>query len=349
MLNSHIQGFLITFLLSLLVVPLVRRFCIKKGYVDLPNKRKVHKKPTPRLGGVAIWICTLLGFAIVLIINTDYPYSNGLSGIFAGGSLLFFLGLIDDLYELTPNFKLLLQIVAASLAFFLGVRIEILSNPFGDPITLGLLSYPLTIIWLVGITNAINFIDGLDGLAGGVITIIAITLGLVAIASNQPASALIAILLAGSIMGFLVFNFYPAKIFMGDSGSLFSGFVLAGLSVTGVVKSIAVSVLLPVLIFTVPIIDMSFSVFRRLLKGNNPMNADKEHLHHKLMKYGFSQNRTISVLYGLCVLGGAIATFMVDAHWTYLVLIMFVVVFMFSFSRLAKFRRYRELKEARQK
>ncbi len=349
MLDLNIQGFLITFLLALLVVPVIRRFCLRKGFVDLPNSRKVHKRPTPRLGGVAIWASTIVGFIILFLINPNLPEGNGLSGIFIGGTLMFLMGLIDDLYELTPEFKLFIQIGAATLAFLLGVRIEVLSNPFGDPVTLGLLSFPLTVLWLVGITNAVNFIDGLDGLAGGIVTIMAITLGIVAFHSNQPASALVAILLAGSIMGFLVFNFYPARIFMGDSGSLFSGFVLAGLSVTGVVKSIAVSVLLPVLIFTVPIIDMSLTVLRRVLKGNNPMSADNEHLHHKLLKSGLSQNRTLAVLYSLCIAGGAIATFIVEAHRTYLVLIVFILIFIASFSRLAKFRRYKELKEARQK
>lgn len=262
---------------------------------------------------------------------------------------MFLLGLIDDIFDLSPHIKLFAQLGIATITFLLGVRIEILSNPLGDPINLGLFSFPLTILWLVGIANAVNFIDGIDGLAGGVIMITAITLGLVAVYSNQPSSALIAFLLAGSVMGFLVFNFYPAKIFMGDSGSLFSGFILAGLSVTGVVKSVAVSILLPILIFTVPIIDMSFSVFRRISSGNNPMTADNEHIHHKLLKSGLSKNRTVGVLYILCIAGGSIATFLVNAHRIYLVLIVFILIFMASFSWLAKFRRYRELRGARQK
>ena len=150
-------------------------------------------------------------------------------------------------------------------------------------------------------------------------------------------------------MGFLIFNFYPAKIFMGDSGALFSGFMLAGLSVTGLVKSVAMSVLLPVLIFAVTIADLSFSVFRRILRGKNPMKADDNHIHHKLLKSGFSQNRTAAILYISCAAGGAIAAFMVGSHWIYLSL-MFVVLFvMIILSHMAKLRRYRELKEARQK
>lgn len=347
--NLNIQGFLISFLLAILIVPLISRFCLRKGFVDQPNRRKIHKKPTPRLGGVAIWLCALIAFVIITLLNSDFPYVSGLSGIFIGGSLMFLLGLIDDLYDLNPGFKLFIQIGAATVAFLLGVRIEVISNPFGEAITLGMLSFPITILWLTGISNAVNFIDGVDGLAGGVATIMAITLGVVAIASNQPASALVAMLLAGALMGFLAFNFYPAKIFMGDSGSLFSGFALAGLSVTGVVKSVAMSVLLPVLIFAVPIADLSFSVFRRLLKGNNPMHADDNHIHHKLLKSGFSQNKTAATLYILCVAGGAIASFMVGAHWIYLSLIFVALLVMIILSHLAKVRRYKELKEARQK
>lgn len=312
----------------------------------MPNARKIHKQPIPRLGGVAIWLSVTLAFILYVIISAHYPYGNGLSGILLGGSILFLLGFVDDLYDLKPQFKLIIQIGAAVLAFLLGVRIEILSNPMGEIVSLGILSLPITVVWLVGTTNAVNFIDGVDGLAGGVTTIMAVTLGVVALYSDQPASALIAVMLAGAMMGFLVFNFNPARIFMGDSGALFAGFVLAGLSVSGFVKSIALSILLPMLIFTVPIMDMSFSVIRRLLKGHNPMIADDEHIHHKLIKAGLSANRTSGVLYILCFAGGAIATFMVGAHGLYLVLVVLLALFMFVFSRLAKLREYKEMKSA---
>ncbi len=324
----------------------MRKFCIKKGYYDQPNERKVHTKPVPRLGGTAIWICTVLAFIIITLINREYPGGNCLSGIIIGGSLMFLLGLVDDLYDLPPGPKLFIQIGAALIAFLLGVKIEIISNPFGEPIVLGLLSLPLTLIWLVGITNAVNFIDGIDGLAGGIVTIIAVTLGVVAIFTNQPASALIAALLAGSMMGFLLFNFYPARIFMGDSGALFSGFVLAGLSVTGVIKSVAVSVLLPVLIFSVPLIDMSFSVTRRLMRGKNPLKADGDHIHHKLLKVGLSQNRAVAVLYLICVTSGAIAAIMVGAFHFYLFFIIFIFLLMAIFYFIAKIRNLQDIKEA---
>ena len=339
---AHIHGFLIAFVLALVIVPVVRSFCLKKGLVDIPNDRKVHKKPIPRLGGVAIWLCTILTFIILVFVNWDYPYGNGLSGILVGGSIMFLLGLVDDLYDLSPKFKLVVQIGAALIAFLLGVRIEILFNPFGGALHLGIFSLPITLIWLVGISNAMNFIDGVDGLAGGVSAICAVTLAVVAIYTNQPISALLASILAGSMMGFLVFNFHPARIFMGDSGALFSGFALAGLSVAGVLKSLTATMVLPILILVVPILDISFSVFRRLLKGSNPMKADAEHIHHKLLQAGFSHNRTAAILYLVCAGAGSVAAILVGAQRVYLTILLIVLSLMLLLSRLANSRKVKE-------
>ena len=339
---AHIHGFLIAFVLALVIVPVVRSFCLKKGLVDIPNDRKVHKKPIPRLGGVAIWLCTILTFIILVFVNWDYPYGNGLSGILVGGSIMFLLGLVDDLYDLSPKFKLVVQIGAALIAFLLGVRIEILFNPFGGALHLGIFSLPITLIWLVGISNAMNFIDGVDGLAGGVSAICAVTVAVVAIYTNQPISALLASILAGSMMGFLVFNFHPARIFMGDSGALFSGFALAGLSVAGVLKSLTATMVLPILILVVPILDISFSVFRRLLKGSNPMKADAEHIHHKLLQAGFSHNRTAAILYLVCAGAGSVAAILVGAQRVYLTILLIVLSLMLLLSRLANSRKVKE-------
>lgn len=336
---AHIHGFVIAFILALFIVPAVRRVCLNKGLVDIPNDRKVHKNPIPRLGGVAIWLCTVLTFVILVFINWDYPYGNGLSGILVGGSIMFLLGLVDDLYDLSPKFKLAVQIGAALIAFLLGVKIDVLYNPFGGTFHLGLFSLPVTLIWLVGISNAMNFIDGVDGLAGGVSTICAVTLAVVAIYTNQPISAVLASILAGSMMGFLVFNFHPARIFMGDSGALFSGFALAGLSVAGVLKSLTATMLLPILILVVPILDISFSVLRRLLKGSNPMKADAEHIHHKLLQAGFSHNRTAAVLYIVCAGAGAVAAILVGAQRLYITILVIVFLLMILLSMLARSRR----------
>jgi UDP-GlcNAc:undecaprenyl-phosphate GlcNAc-1-phosphate transferase len=339
---AHIHGFVIAFVLALFIVPVVRRICLKKGIVDIPNERKVHKIPIPRLGGVAIWLCTILTFVILVFINWDYPYGNGLSGILVGGSIMFLLGLVDDLYDLSPKFKLVVQIGAALIAFLLGVRIEVLFNPFGGAIHLGIFSLPITLIWLVGISNAMNFIDGVDGLAGGVSAICAVTLAVVAFYTNQPISAVLASILAGSMMGFLVFNFHPARIFMGDSGALFSGFALAGLSVAGVLKSLTATMLLPILILVVPIMDISFSVFRRVLKGTNPMKADSEHIHHKLLQAGFSHNRTAAILYLVCAGAGSAAAILVGAQRVYLTILVIVFLFMLLLARIAKLRKMQD-------
>jgi UDP-GlcNAc:undecaprenyl-phosphate GlcNAc-1-phosphate transferase len=346
--NAHIIGFVIAFVLALFIVPLVRRFCLKKGFVDIPNERKVHKDPIPRLGGVAIWLCTILTFIILVFINWNYPYGNGLSGILVGGSIMFLLGLVDDVYDLSPKFKLVVQVGAALIAYLLGVKIEILFNPFGPAFSLGILSLPVTLVWLVGLSNAMNFIDGVDGLAGGVSTICAITLCVVAIYTQQPISAVLAAILAGAMMGFLVFNFHPARIFMGDSGALFAGFALAGLSVTGVLKSVTATLLLPILILAVPIIDMSYSVIRRLTSGANLLKADADHIHHKLLRAGLSHNRTASVLYLVCAGAGSVAAIMVGAQRTYLSVLPIVFLIMLVLSRFAKLRKVKEVKEIKE-
>lgn len=311
--------------------------------VDIPNDRKIHKSPIPRLGGVAIWLCTLLTFGVLVLISGKYPHGNGLSGILIGGSLMFLLGLVDDIYNLNAKFKLFIQIGASLVAFLLGVRIEVLFNPFGIPIDLGLFSLPFTMIWLVGISNAMNFIDGVDGLAGGVTAISAVTLGVVAIYTHQPISALVAAILAGAVMGFLLFNFHPAKIFMGDSGALFAGFTLAALSVTGVLKTVAVTMLLPILIFAVPIMDISYSTIRRLFKGTSPFVADSEHIHHKLLQAGLSHNRTVIIFYLLCIAAGLIATSSVGAYRLYSVLVIFIIFIMIILSRISQSEKLNEL------
>lgn len=341
---AHIIGFFIAFVLALIIVPIVKSICLKKGFVDIPNERKVHIKPIPRLGGVAIWLSTVLTFIILVLINWNYPYGNGLSGILVGGSIMFLLGLVDDIYDLSPKFKLIIQVGAALIAFLLGVRIEILFNPFGEAFSLGILSLPITLIWLVGLSNAMNFIDGVDGLAAGVSTICAATLCIVAIYTHQPISALVAAILAGSMMGFLVFNLHPARIFMGDSGALLAGFTLAGLSVTGVLKSLTVTMLLPILILVVPILDISYSVFRRVMKGANPLKADSEHIHHKLLKAGFSHNRIAIILYLVCAGAGSIATILVGAERVYMNILAVVFVLMLLLSGIARLRKLKDAK-----
>ena len=325
--HAHIIGTVIAYLLGVCLVPLVISFSKKEGLVDIPNERKIHTAPISRIGGVAIWASTMLTF-LCLVFMSYYPYGSLLSGILLGGSLMFLLGLIDDVYNLNAKFKLFLQVSIATLVYLLGVQIN--DIPFIGNI--GIFSYPVTLLWIVGISNALNFIDGVDGLAGSVVTVNAVTLAIIAVAMNppNPISALIGFILAGSMLAFLTYNFNPAKIFMGDSGALFSGFLLATISITGVMKAATIAILLPFLVLAVPIMDITFSSLRRIAKGKSPFVADSEHIHHKLLHAGFSQKKTVTILTSVAIIAGAIASLFLGsiAIKQYFICIIAIVVVM---------------------
>lgn len=310
--EAHIIGAIIAFLLSVFIVPVVIYFSKKQGLVDNPGERKIHEHPVPRLGGVAVWLSTMLTF-LFLVFLSYYPYGSLLSGILLGSSLMFLLGLIDDIYCLEAKFKLFIQLSIATIVYCLGIRIEDVYLPFGISFHLGFLSWFVTTAWIVGVSNAVNFIDGIDGLAGSVISVSAVTLGLISAGmSTGTVSTLIAFILAGAMLAFLTYNFNPAKIFMGDSGALFAGFLLASLSVTGVMQTPSTTMWIPVLVLSVPVIDITFSSVRRILKGTSPFVADAEHIHHKLLKAGFSQNKAVLLLTGIAVLSGIISVLLVN-------------------------------------
>lgn len=303
--------FLIAWLTADLMVPMVRRFAYRVGKVDKPGTRKIHKDPIPRMGGIAICVGC---FASLLGIEYLHPgYFSMLPsewrGVILGGAMIFVVGLLDDLFDLKPKVKLAGQILAASVAFMLGVKIAFISNPVGGMILFPeWLSFVLTVGWLVAITNTINLIDGLDGLAGGVSTIAGITLFMMALERNQGLSALVAIALVGATLGFLRYNFNPAKIFMGDCGSLFLGFMLGSLSITGAMKVAAtVAVFLPILILGIPIFDTTFAIVRRFMAGKPIFQADKGHLHHRLLNIGLSQRRAVLLIYGFSAFLGGVA------------------------------------------
>lgn len=345
-LDSQIIGAIIAFILAVFVVPAVSYVAYKFGLVDKPNARKVHKVAIPRIGGAAIWFCTMATFSLLVLLSY-YPFSNGLSAILIPGSLMFLLGFTDDIFDLSPKFKLFIQLTIATIAVLLGIKIDFITNPFGGILHLGLFAFPITVLWLVTISNAMNFIDGVDGLAGTVSTLSAITLAIVALLSPvpQPVSALVATILAGSMLGFLLFNYNPAKIFMGDGGALFSGFVLAALSVTGVMKSVALTIFLPVLILLLPIMDITFSVLRRLMLHKSPFIADSEHIHHKLLKAGFSHNRTVVVFVLIAICAGFIATYIVNAQYTFLLTFSILLPLMFVLNRLSKSKLFKKINE----
>lgn len=326
--HAHIIGTVIAYLIGVCLVPLVISYSKKEGLVDVPNDRKIHTKPISRIGGVAIWASTMLTF-LCLVFMSYYPYGSLLSGILLGGSLMFLLGLVDDIYNLNAKFKLFLQIAIATLVYLLGVQINHI--PFiGD---IGIFSYPITLLWIVGISNALNFIDGVDGLAGSVVTVNAVTLAIIAVAMMPPSpiSALIGFILAGSMLAFLTYNFNPARIFMGDSGALFSGFLLAAISITGVMKAATLAILLPFLVLAVPIMDITFSSLRRIAKGKSPFVADAEHIHHKLLHAGFSQKKTVMILTSVAIIAGGLAVLITGGATIkqYSIAILAIVIVMF--------------------
>lgn len=308
----HLIAFLVSMTVVLWSTPVVKNIGLKSGQVDRPGERKVHQRPMVRLGGVSIFAGTLSALLIVWWTGGFGflpPHKEWeIWGVTLGGLAFFLIGLADDLFNLSPIARLLMQSLVAGVAWWVGVRIEFLSVPFDGLVQISWLSLPITVIWLVGMANAINWIDGLDGLAAGVSGIAAVVMLIVTLFMEQPAAALIAAALAGGALGFLRYNFNPAEIFMGDGGAYFMGFTLAGVGVIGLVKSTAVTaVLLPYLILAVPIVDMSAVIFSRLRNGKSPFSADKRHLHHRLLRAGLSQRLTVIYIYALTLWVGSLA------------------------------------------
>ncbi|NEO32365.1 MAG: undecaprenyl/decaprenyl-phosphate alpha-N-acetylglucosaminyl 1-phosphate transferase [Symploca sp. SIO3C6] len=308
----HLIAFLTSMTVVLWSTPVVKNIGLKSGQVDRPSERKVHQRPMVRLGGVSIFAGTLSALLIVWWTGGFGflpPHKEWeIWGVTLGGLAFFLIGLADDLFNLSPIARLLMQGLIAGVAWWVGVRIEFLSVPFDGLVHIGWLSLPITVIWLVGMANAINWIDGLDGLAAGVSGIAAVVMLIVTLFMEQPAAALIAAALAGGALGFLRYNFNPAEIFMGDGGAYFMGFTLAGVGVVGLVKSTAVTaVLLPYLILAVPIVDMSAVILSRLRHGKSPFSADKRHLHHRLLRAGLSQRLTVIYIYALTLWVGSLA------------------------------------------
>jgi UDP-GlcNAc:undecaprenyl-phosphate/decaprenyl-phosphate GlcNAc-1-phosphate transferase len=308
----HLIAFLVAAVVVLWTTPDVRNIGIKSGRVDQPGGRKVHQRPMVRLGGVSIFAGTIISLLIVWwlggfgILPSEKEWQ--IWGVTLGGVGFFMIGLADDLLNLSPLTRLVMQVIVAAGAWKAGVSIDFVSIPTVGIVHLEWLSLPITVIWLVGMVNAINWIDGLDGLAAGVSGIAAVVMLVVALFMRQPAAALIAAALAGASLGFLRYNFNPAQIFMGDGGAYFMGFTLASVGVIGLVKIPAfTAVLLPYLILAVPIVDMSAVILVRLRHGKSPFSADKRHLHHRLLQAGLSHRLTVLFIYSLTLWVGSLA------------------------------------------
>ena len=302
---EYIASFAIAFIVAFCTTPIVRKIAFKIGAIDIPkDERRMHNKPIPRLGGLAIIIGFMVAVAFTLVSRVldkgAFFEDLKIPGLLAGSMIIVIVGVFDDIRPLKAWVKLTFQIIAALIVVLCGIRIEEISNPFAPMgmTFLGILSIPVTVIWIVGITNAINLIDGLDGLAAGVASIASLSLLFISIFDQQTAFVFLTAALAGAALGFLPFNFNPAKIFMGDTGSTFLGFALSTISVMGLVKSYAaIAVAVPLLVLGLPIFDTAFAILRRLFNGKPIMQPDRGHLHHKLIDMGFTQKQTVIALY----------------------------------------------------
>ncbi len=357
--SMQIPGFFIAMAISWWLTPEIRNRALKLGLVDNPDEeRRIHKVPIPRLGGVAIYMSIVLTLTLLIAIAGRFPHNarfgeGGMLGIAAGGTIIFILGLLDDLESIPAKLKLLVQILAGCAAYSLGVRIKSIPIPVhlnfdfgflhivgGVPIELGQFSMALSVLWLVGIANAVNLIDGMDGLAAGVSAISALTIWSVTLAPSldRPYAALMSAILAGGLMGFLRWNFNPARIFMGDSGAYLTGFILAAVSITGVIKGAAAAtvivptVLLVVLILFFPIVDTSFAILRRVAKGKSIFSPDSGHIHHRLLNTGLNQKSVAYLIYFVSSVFGLIACFCVGQQEYFLKLACGVLVIVFFFA-----------------
>ena len=309
--------------ISYLATPFVKKLAFRIGAVDVPkDNRRMHKKPIPRLGGLAIVIAFLL--CTFLFVGME----KQLQGVLLGAIIILVVGILDDCLALPAMPKFVAQIAAAIIVVLHGCEIRYVTNPFSAGLLdLGFLAGPVTVFWIVLMTNAVNFIDGLDGLAVGVSGISTATMLVISLLMGEEGVAVILAALLGACIGFIPYNFNPAEIFMGDTGSTFLGFVLASLSVLGLFKMYAViSFLVPFLILGVPFFDITFAVIRRLARHQNPMTADRGHIHHRLIDMGLNQKQSVAIVYMLTGVLGLAAVLLANSTGTK-AFILFATVF----------------------
>ncbi len=304
----HILVLLSSFIVTYLLVPVNIIFSTKSNIVDQPHQRKIHTVTTPIAGGISLGVPIVL---IQLSIYFTFPeYGHQLLYLSIGGSLMLLLGFLDDKFKITAYKKLGLQIIIITLIYLFGFNIQLLTNPFGQTISLGYFSYPITVLWFLLVVNAFNLIDGMDGLASGIALIVAIVLFAVGFVKSNTIIMFSSLALIGSNLAFLKYNFYPAKIFMGDTGSLFLGFNLAAISIIGEAKFkgiTSMTLLVPIIALFIPILDTLFAIFRRVNKKKHIFKADKEHIHHRLHEIGLSQKYIALISYFVTLLFGLIA------------------------------------------
>lgn len=330
MIYLYLLAFIAALVMVYMLTPLVKKFAVRIGAVDVPNHRKVHTKIMPRLGGLAIYLAFMGTFFIMFPLLQEYD-KNAAWGILVGGSVIVLIGALDDRFELSAKIKLLGQLAAAAIVVIgFDLQVEFVNLPFGSVFAMydmEWLSIILTILWIVGVTNAINLIDGLDGLAAGVSGIAIATTMVLAFMMGNVMVILLCAALLGSVIGFLFFNFHPAKIFMGDSGALFLGFSLAVLSILGFKTATLASFIVPIMILGVPISDTVFAIIRRIVNKKPISSADKNHLHHRLQELGLSHRNTVLVIYGIsCIFGVCAIVLSQSELWLTIIVTAIVVV-----------------------
>lgn len=331
MLNEDLTKIIImvltTFCFVYLIIPFIKNIAVHVGALDIPDKRKVHKKPIPRMGGIGIFLGFLLGYML-------YGRPSGvMNSILIGSFIIVLTGVVDDIKPLKAKTKFLGQTVAACIVVFYGNIVMKDLSAFGIYINFGIFAYPITIFFILGCINCINLIDGLDGLSGGISSIYFLTIGIIAtIQGKLSLDCVLTFVMLGSTLGFLAHNFNPASIFAGDSGSMFLGFMVAVIALLGFKNVTMTSLIIPLFVLAIPIFDTLCAIIRRLLKGESISTPDKFHLHHQLLKRSFSQRTTVLIIYGIDLLFAAasIIYFLKDRVLGYIIYgILLIIVILF--------------------
>jgi UDP-GlcNAc:undecaprenyl-phosphate/decaprenyl-phosphate GlcNAc-1-phosphate transferase len=321
---SYALTFIIAIIFAVVTTPLTMMLGKRWGAIAYPGGRHVHKNPIPRIGGIAMYV----GFWLAVIFTRNWD--NEIWGLFIGSTLITVVGVWDDVRELRPIVKLLWQIVAAVILLFFGFSMNQLSLPFigelnFEALGLGWLGLFLAVFWIVGLVNTVNISDGLDGLAAGICFGAALLLFWSANRINQVPEAHLTLALAGAALGFLFFNFYPARVFMGDTGSMFLGYIIGGISIMGLLKTATIlGLVFPLLVLGMPLTDLTFAIIRRKLKGHSIATADRGHLHHRLLDAGLNQRQAVLLLYGMSACFGIAAVLGALGSWVWAVTLLTV-------------------------
>lgn len=333
---SYIITFFLAAMLALVLTPLAIKLAGFWGVFDYPGERRVHAFPVPRLGGLAIFLSFWL--TVFLTVEPD----RMITGFFLGSSLIFIIGILDDIRGMRPLTKLFWQVLAAVIPLSFGLSVQQVTLPFIDPINLGIFGYVFAVFWIVGFVNTVNISDGLDGLAAGICFIAALILFWAAHRIEHILSSFLMLALAGVALGFLFYNFHPARIFMGDSGSMFLGYIIGGVSLWGLLKTAAIlGLVFPLLVLGMPLTDLLFAIIRRKWKGASVARADKGHLHHRLLDGGFTHREAVFLLYLISIFFGLTAILCVYGYW-----FLAVIFFLFNLGLILKIM-FRKMKNGR--